>query len=321
MASTAVQAKSDVRCHIGTEITMGTATLAGDTWNQAPLIDYSWSEKSAPLSVAPHRTDSFSQGTSGFAHLRHDKVFEISLTMKGTASTINRMCGALYEDSTSPNILLGSSPSTSQFKHGSANTVPVTLLFKDGGHNSNDVYFTSCMCTGMELAYGIDSDGGMLKVTATFVTGYEPTEGTLTPTSSTDMGDAVAFNIHNITTSTLGTEDLIVKDFSLNISREVTKVGYDPSNNFQPNGYAIGGYEVTGNLSCKRDSESVDAIDNSGSQALAWTDGTLNISAPKVAVDNAEADFGDNGFMQTIPFRCFYDDASKSNTVVSIATS
>ena len=320
MASTTVQAKSDVRCHIGTEITMGTATLTGGTWNTAPLMDYSWSEKSNPLSVAPHRTDSYSQGTSGMAFLKHDKVYEISLTMKGTASTINRICGVLYEDTSGTNDLLGSSPPTQQFKHGIGNTVPVTLLFENGGHANNNIHFISAMCTGMELSYGIDSDGGMLKVVATFMSGYAPVESSLTATTPTDMGNEVAFNIHDITTSTLGGEDLIVKDFSLNISRDVTKVGYDPSSDFQPNAYAIGGYEVTGNISCKRDGESVDTISDDAVQALAWTDGTFNISASKVAVDNAEADFGDNGFMQTIPFRCFYDDASKSNIVVSIDT-
>lgn len=316
-----IQNKSSVTCHIGTEITMGTATLTGGTWNTAPLIDFSFSDETAPLTVAPFRTDSFAQGTSGVKHLNEDKTYEISLTMKGTAATIDRICLALFGDGTSPNALLGSSPGVTKYKDSVANAVPVTLLFNEGGRTDNDIWFTSCMCTSMELTYGIDSDGGMLKCVANFMTGYKPTEGSLTATSPTDMGNAVAFNIHDLTTHTLNAQDLLIKDYSLNISRTVTKGISDPDSSYKPLSYAISGYEVTGNITCKRDDKAKAAITTaSAGTALSITDGTFAISATKCLVDNATSDIAENGFMMSIPYRCFYDDAAKTNPVVTITT-
>lgn len=320
--SSNIQTKSSVTCFIGTEITMGTATLAGGTWNKAPLIDFSFSDDSVGLTVAPFRTDSFGQPLSGGRHLNEDRVSEISLTMKGTATTIDRICLALFGDGSSPLALTGALPAVKQYKHSVANAIPVTLLFDDAGMNGNDIYFTSCLCTSMELSYGIDSDGGMLKCVANFVTGYKPSQGSLTAGSSTDLGNAVAFNIHDLTTHTYDTQDLLIKDFSLSISRSVTKSGANPDLNYNPFGYVIGGYEVTGNITCKRD-EKVDGVldNNSTGQVLALSDGTFQIDAPKCMVDGASPSFDDTGFTSSIPFRCFYDDASSGNTIVSITTS
>jgi len=319
--SSNIQTKSSVTCFIGTEVTMGTATLAGGTWNKAPLMDFSFSDDSAGLTVAPFRTDSFGQPLSGGKHLNEDRVSEVSLTMKGTAATINRICHALFGDFDGTNDLIGSLPDVKQYKHGVANAIPVTLLFDDAGMNGNDIYFTSCLCTSMELSYGIDSDGGMLKCVANFTTGYKPAQGTLTPDASTDMGNAVAFNIHDLTTHTYDSQDLLIKDFSLSISRSVTKAGANPDSNYNPFGYAIGGYEVTGSITCKRD-ENVDGIldNDSAGQVLALSDGTFQIDAPKCMVDGASPSFDDSGFSSSIPFRCFYDDASISNSIVKITT-
>ena len=319
--STNIQTKSSITCFIGTEITLGTNCLAGGTWHKAPMIDFSFSDDSSGITVAPFRSDSFGQPLSGGKHLNEDRVSEISLTMKGNAATINRITGTFWGDSDGANALLGSSPTVTSYKHGVANTTPVTLLFDDAGMNGNDIYFTGCMCTSMELAYGIDSDGGMLKCTTTFMTGYKPSQGTLTAGSSTDLGASVAFNIHDLTTHTYDSQDLLIKDFSLNISRSVTKAGANPDSNYNPFGYAIGGYEVTGNITCKRD-EKVDGIldNNSTGQALALSDGTFQVSATKCLIDGASPSFDDTGFTSSIPFRCFYDDAAHTNPIVTITT-
>ena len=166
------QTKSDVEVYIGTEITMGTATLAGGTWDKVPVVDYAIADKQAPLGVAPQRANSFGQQVSGAKHNRTEQMFEVSLTMHGTAGVIDRICGALFEDDDATNTLIGGSPATKTFDDGQSNSVPVTLLFKNGGSDGNDIHFKSAMCTSMELSYGIGTDGGALSCVATFVTGY-----------------------------------------------------------------------------------------------------------------------------------------------------
>ena len=315
-----MQVKSEITCFIGTEITMGINTLLDGTWHQVPIIDFSYNDWSSSLTVAPHRSDSFGQALSGAKHLNEDRVTEISLTLKGTAATINRVCLHMFGDGDGGNELNGSS-GVGIYKDAVANALPVTILFDSGGRTGNDVYFRSCMCTNMELSYGIDTDGGMLKCILTFMTGYIPTEGTLTPNSSTDAGNGVAFNIHDLTTHTLDSQDLLIKDFSLSIARSVTKGGANPDQDYDPFAYSVGGYEVTGSLTAKRDDKVLAAIDNdSVGKVLSITDGTFNIAAPDVMVDGASISFDDTGYMTTIPFRCFYDDASKTNPVVTITT-
>jgi|DEB0MinimDraft_4_1074332.scaffolds.fasta_scaffold29303_3 hypothetical protein len=321
------QTKSDVEVYIGTEITMGTATLAGGTWDKVPVVDYAIADKQAPLGVAPQRANSFGQQVSGAKHNRTEQMFEVSLTMHGTAGVIDRICGALFEDDDATNTLIGGSPATKTFDDGQSNSVPVTLLFKNGGSDGNDIHFKSAMCTSMELSYGIGTDGGALSCVATFVTGYIPIESTLTPSGGTitDVSGTV-FNIHDLSIYTLGSvsNNILINDFSLNISRPVNRVSYQSTSEFAPYGYSIGGYEVTGTVGCKRDANS-SAIPTNTSTGIELNigDSTFEVTAPKVMVESVSTDLADEGWKQEFSYRAFYDDSGsnpENNTIVQIET-
>ena len=316
------QTKNDVNVYIGTEVTMGTATVpATGTWHSVPVTDYSISDIQAPLSVAPQRSNSFGQQESGAVHDRTTQMFEISLTMQGTAGVLDRLCGAMYEDSDGINALLGSSPVTSTFQDGVSNTVPVTILFENGGAGAADLQYVSCMMTGMELSYGVGSDGGALKATATFVTAYEPTETAIATPSTITATEGVSFNFYDLTVHTLNSEDLLMHDFSLSISRPVNRVSWQSASNYAPHGYSIGGYEVSGSLSCKRDAESQAVPTNTSSGiTLALSDGTFQVDAPDCMVESVSTDLADEGWKQSFTFRCFYNDAAESNAIVTVTT-
>jgi len=320
------QSKSDVEVYIGTEITMGTATLAGGTWDKVPVVDYSISDKQAPLGVAPQRANSFGQQVSGAKHNRTEQMFEVSLTMHGTAGVINRICGALFQDDDGDNILVGGSPSTKTFDDGQPNAVPVTLLFKNGGSDGNDIHFKSAMCTSMELSYGIGTDGGALSCVATFMTGYIPVESTLTPSGGTITDvSGVVFNAHDISINSLGGQQVLINDFSLNISRPVNRVSYQSTAEFAPYGYSIGAYEVTGTLGCKRDTNSSSIASNTSTGIeLNVGDSTFEVTAPKVMVESISTDLADEGWKQEFSYRAFYEDSGanpENNTIVQIETS
>ena len=251
-------------------------------------------------------------------------MFDISITFHGTAQAINRVCLALFEDGSTPNALLGSMPDTTHFEHGGSNIVPVTIWFENAGHAgaSTDMYFTSCICTGLTLSGDISSNGGVILATATFQSAYAPTEGTLTFTGGTHatVSDQLTMmNMHDLTTETLNGEDLLLYSFELAIARPVNRIGFDNGSNFRPIGYSLGGYEVTGSLTCKRDAESTDAIDTETPVILDLDTGVFQVTAPKCMVDAAGISYDDDGWKQTIPFRCVYSGAT-SNTIVSIGT-
>ena len=326
--SRSFQTKQNTNVVIGTEVTMGTPTVAAGTTIEMPVTDYSFDElHKHTLSSAPPRTGSgaFTQSDDMVKWQKHDRMFEISITFHSTAQAINRVCLALFGDGDGTNTLIGSMPAISDFRDDSSNAIPVTLWFENAGHagNDEDLYFTSCMCTGLTLSGDIASDGGVVMATATFQTGYAPTEGTLTFTGGTHTlltAQTTMFNMHDLTVETLNEQDLLLYGFELSITRPVTRIGFDNGSNFKPMGYSVGSYEVTGSLTCKRDAESLDAIEVSTPVALALSAGDVyQIDAPKVYVDTSGISMDDDGWKQTIPFRCTYSGAT-SSTIVSIKT-
>ena len=325
--SSAFNTKQNMNVIIGTEVTMGTATLAAGATLEMPVTDFSFDEiKKHSLSVAPPRTGSgaFTQSDDMVKWQKHDRMFDISLTFHATEKALDRVCLALFEDGSTPNALLGSMPDTTHFEHGGSNIVPVTIWFENAGHAgaSTDMYFTSCICTGLTLSGDISSNGGVVMATATFQSAYAPTEGTLTFTGGTHatVSDQLTMmNMHDLTTETLNGEDLLLYSFELAIARPVNRIGFDNGSNFRPIGYSLGGYEVTGSLTCKRDAESTDAIDTETPVILDLDTGVFQVTAPKCMVDAAGISYDDDGWKQTIPFRCVYSGAT-SNTIVSIGT-
>lgn len=330
--SSKFQTTSNTSVIIADEATMGTASPAdgsGDTL-EMPVTDFSFSETNLhTLSQAPLRT-----GTGGInmsddmvKWQKHDRMYEISMTFHATDLSINRICENLFEDSSNPLALLGTMPLTTHFIDGASNTIPVTIWFENASHDGEgvDMYFPSCMCTSLSLTGDIASNGGVVMATATFVTGYKPVEAayTLEATSGTNtLVDAhtSVFNMHDLSTTTLDSETLLLYGFDFTIERPVTKVGYKSAANFDAMGYSLGGYSVTGNLTCKRDDEVKDAIDNEAGMALSLSTGTYQIEGTKVFVDTAGISFDEDGWKQTIPLVFTYDSADSANPIVTIHT-
>ena len=324
------QVSSNSSVVIGTEVTPGTACLAAGVTLEMPVTEYSFSDiNKHSLSIAPFRSGigGMTQSDDMVHWQEHDRMHEISLTFQCSPKAIDRICLALFGDGTTPNALLGSMPTEiqSHVQHGTANITPVTIWFENAGHAglNTDLYFTSCMCTSFTMAGDIAANAGVVTGTATFVSGYPATEAALTFTGGTHELVTVhtaLFNMADITTETLDGEDLVLYSFDLTIARDVQRIGFDSGNSFHPSGYAIGGYEVTGNLTAKRDDETAAAIDNKAGMILDIDTGTFQITAPKVFVDDSGISFDVDGWKQTIPFRCTYDNAATTNPVVTIGT-
>ena len=324
------QVSSNSSVVIGTEVTPGTACLAAGVTLEMPVTEYSFSDiNKHSLSIAPFRSGigGMTQSDDMVRWQEHDRIHEISLTFQCSPKAIDRICLALFGDGSTPNALLGSMPTEvqSHVQHGTANITPVTIWFENAGHAGLgvDLYFTSCMCTSFTMAGDVGANAGVVTGTATFVTGYPATEGALTFTGGTHELVTVhtaLFNMADITTETLDGEDLVLYSFDLNIARDVQRVGFDSGNSFHPSGYSVGGYEVTGNLTAKRDDETASAIDNKTGMILDIDTGVFQITAPKVFVDDSGISFDADGWKQTIPFRCTYDNAATTNPVVTIGT-
>ena len=317
---------------IGTEATMGTAAPedgSGATM-EMPVTEFSFSETNLhSLSQAPIRTGTGGSNLSDdmIRWQKHDRMFEISMTFHASALAIDRVLLNMYEGAAGDNVLIGSMPTTTDFTDAASNAIPVTLWFENASHDGAgvDMYFTSCMCTSFSLAGDIASNGGVVMATATFVTAYPPVEAafTLEATSGTNTlvtAHTTVFNMHDLATTTLDGEDLLLYSFNLNIERPVNRIGFDSGAAFKPQGYGVGGYTVTGDLTCKRDGEVDDAINNETGMVLDLDTEVYRITAPKVFVGEGGISMDEDGWKQTIPLVFTYDSAATSNTIVEVAT-
>jgi len=326
--SATFQVKNNTSVFIGTEATMGTAVVQGGLLTELPVTDYSFTEIGAggqTLNVAPFRVGGgLTQSDNMVKEQRHDRMYEISVTFMCTDAAVKRVLLNMYEDGASGEIshLLGSMPTTLVYQNGVSNAIPVSLVFRDLSHDAdNDIVFRSCMATSMTFSGDIGSNGGVVMCTAVFQTAYAPTANTdLAYNNGSNVNvsaQQTMFNMHDISASTAtpsggSAEDLLLFSFELNIARTVTRVGFDASSSFNPMGYALGGYEVTGSLNAKRDSESVSAIAEATSFALDIDTGVYQVKAPTCLIDSASISFDEDGFKQVIPFRAVYSGATSS---------
>ena len=334
--SSIFQTSQQTNVIIGTEATFGTKVAADAAIIHMPVTSYSFSEvANHTLAVAPFRAGAggATQSTEMVKAQRHDRMYEITLDFMGSPQAINRVCLALFGDGDGTNVLLGSMPTTSNINGSTA--VPVTLYFDKGSASAADtaLSFKSCMCTSFTISGDIGGNGGVIMGSATFVTGFNPDKANISfsgGTETTIAAQTAYFNMHDLSTTTItpssgSAEDLVLFSFELNIARSVNRVGFDTAaNGFAPLGYVVGGYEVTGSMTVKRDAESDAAITYADTAepvcAISITDGTFALSAAKAIIDQASINFDDDGFKSVIPFRCTYNAANTNNPVITITT-
>ena len=334
--SSIFQTSQQTNVIIGTEATFGTKAATDATRIHMPVTSYSFSEvANHTLAVAPFRAGAggATQSTEMVKAQRHDRMYEITLEFMGSAQAISRICETLYGDASNPHALIGSMPTTSNINGSTA--VPVTIYFDKGSASAADtaISFKTCMCTSFTISGDIGGNGGVIMGSATFVTGFNPDKANISfsgGTETTITAQTAYFNMHDLSATTItpsggSAEDLVLFSFELNIERAVNRVGFDTAaNGFAPLGYVVGGYEVTGSMTVKRDAESDAAITYADTAepvcAISISDGTFQIEAPKAIIDQASINFDEDGFKSVIPFRCTYDAAATSNSVVDIHT-
>jgi hypothetical protein len=326
--ATNFQPRSDIKVAIGSgSANLGTAHVAGDTWDFLQVVDFNIEQASAPVDVAPSRNGIYGQVKNQGHHRPDTQMYEISLTMRGTVTAVTKTCLALFGDSSSP-LSLTPSVSSGSMVDGASHASAVTLLFENAGARDNasniDVVIAGCFCTSMVLREDVGTNGGELVVEATFMSAYRPVETALAPDSGGTLDTGVPKNIFDLATSTINSQALIVNNFEISIVRPLERVHFQNTTNYNPYGYVQNGpYEVTGSIVCKRD-DSIYALDtqikgDSTPVALSLAESSgFTIACDKILIDNSKPEMGDF-MLQTIPFRAFAD--SESDNIINITIS
>ena len=326
MAETNFQPRGDIKVIMGSGAkAFGNAHAAGDTWNALQVIDFNIEHASAPVEVAPSRSGVYAQMEKQGHHRPDTQVYEVTLTMRGTPTSVLKSCLSLFSEGSSAAALSGAS-NTGSMKDSVSNADQVTLLFENAGSDATnmDVVMAGCMATQMVLREDVGTNGGELICETTFFTAYQPVETALTPSSTPTLDEAAPKNIFDLNASTLNSEALVLNNFEITIARPLARVHHQATADFKPFGYVqTGPYEVTGSLTVKRDDSIFDLAsqikgDSAGIALSIAESSGFTILCPDVMIDNSKPEVSDF-LLQTIPFRAFA--ASESANVISITNS
>ena len=189
---------------------------------------------------------------------------------------------------------------------------------------TRDHYMHSANLQELTLSMSATADGGRLRASGQFMSGYKP----IIENNSigADTGDAdYAKGLFDCTTSTFGGDAAIVRDFSLTISNPASRVGWQGTGG-ETDGYRRGGaFSITGSITMKSDSLQQINDDTfwkaNTTAALVLGEGTsLDFNLPAVNVSNISLDMAEEGIFQTVDFTATSGADAGGNLAVIKAT-
>ena len=212
-------------------------------------------------------------------------------------------------DSSSGFIIPAAPVSTTVLNHGAGGTVNATAdIVIDNPVTAESRLMHGAILQNLTLSMDAGTDGGILKASGQFMTGYKPVlqDCDSIVTNSESVASDYAKGLFDITTHTVGGDDASVKTFSISISNPATRVGFQGSSG-EADGYSrAGNIDITGNITIKADSNAMEHIDAWQTNALlplVLNDGsTFSFAVPGAVQSGHALDMADEGIFVDIPF-------------------
>ena len=198
---------------------------------------------------------------------------------------------------------------TTDLSHGATGAVNATAdIVIDNPVTAESRLMHSAILQTLTLSMDAGTDGGLLKATGQFMTGYKPSlqDCDSLVTNSESTASDFAKGLFDITTHTVGGDDASVKTFSLTISNPATRVGFQGSSG-EADGYSRNGMiDITGNITIKADTAAMEHIDAWQSNTLlpiVLNDGsTFAFDIPGAVQSGHALDMANEGVFVDIPF-------------------
>ena len=199
-------------------------------------------------------------------------------------------------------------PTVNDLSHGeTAETVSkLAFILLTNPLASRDHYMHSANLQELTLSMSAGTDGGRLRASGQFMSGYKPLIETNAISADTSASD-YAKGLFDCTTSTFGGDAAVVSDFSLTISNPANRVGYQGASG-ETDGYVRGGaFSITGSITMKSDSLQQINDDTfwklNATAAIVLGEGTnIDFNLPAVNVSNISYNMADEGVFQTVDF-------------------
>ena len=186
--------------------------------------------------------------------------------------------------------------------------------------STRDHYMHSAILQNLTLSMDAGTDGGRLRASGQFMSGYKPIIEENTVSADTSASD-YSKGLFDCTTSTVGGDAAVVRSFSLTISNPASRVGYQGSSG-ETDGYVrSGAFSITGSMTMKADSLqqiNEDTFWKANAEcAIALGDGSsIDFSIPTALVSNVSYDMAEEGVFQTVDFTATSSEDGGGNLAV-----
>ena len=224
-------------------------------------------------------------------------------------------------------------PTVNDLSHGenTETTSNLAFIILQNPLATRDHYMHSANLQNLTLSMDAGTDGGRLRASGQFMSGYKPIIEANTVGADTGEADYNG-GLFLCDTSTFGggSDYMIVKSFSITIDNPANRVGYQGTAG-ETDGYSRGGaLSITGSITMKSDSiqqinddtfwkaNATSAIVLKPSSPAAGS--TIDISIPAANVSNISYDMAEEGVFQTVDFTATSGADAGGNLAVIKAT-
>tara|TARA_Y100000310_G_scaffold211961_1_gene212766 strand:+ start:3350 stop:4390 length:1041 start_codon:yes stop_codon:yes gene_type:complete len=238
-----------------------------------------------------------------------------------------------HSDTITTSMTFPAAPTVNDLSHGETTETVSKLAFiiLQNPLTSRDHYMHNANLQNLTLTMDAGTDGGRLRASGQFMTGYKPIIEANTVGADTGEADWSG-GLFLCDTATLGggSDHMTVKSFSLTIDNPAQRVGYQGTAG-ETDGYSRGGaLSITGSITMKSDSiqqinddtfwkaNATAAIVLKPSSPSAGS--TIDISIPAANISNISMDMAEEGIFQTVDFTATSGADAGGNLAVIKAT-
>ena len=220
------------------------------------------------------------------------------------------------------------SNTTNDYAHGSttADNVGIVLLVAPpttSGLSADDQIMHSAVLNTLTLQMDMGTDAGRMHATGTFYSGYKPV---VKDSGVTGATTAVNYEkgLLQFTTLTLGGHAITCSSFSMTITNEANRVGWQGTS-AEADGYVRAAqYDISGTITVKYDENMADALADwkaGTNYAIVLNDGgNHSFSIPNARMTGHNIDFADTGMFVEIPWKSTAGTDGDANLAVIKAT-
>ena len=226
---------------------------------------------------------------------------------------VQNLLSLIYDGSdVTTSLTIPAAPVYEDLSHGSSGStdrcanVLIVAPVAPAGLETEDKRMHSAILQNLTLSIDSDTDGGRLRASGEFMSGYKPIITNMGLTGATTATDYEK-TIYDIDTLTIGGTACTLKSLSITISNPATRVGFQGTAG-EADGYVRGGeVSVTGTMTVKYDSSMADKLDTwiAGTlQALVFEEGaSFSFSIPSAKLQGHNVDYSQEGMFVEIPFK------------------